>query len=186
VPEWLIHQDKRENIPFIFPDHVVILSPTSLPAKRVAETHTIRWQRAHLPTGDYLLPSHPRCIIIERKRDLAELVSNCLTNNGRRKFADECKRLRDECQHPVLFVEGTLAHLLRTARSVLSCDPWLVVDAYQRLCFEYGIETFHVPCNSAAQRREAGELAAHILINGALTWPQSNPPSTAPSTPLPR
>jgi ERCC4-type nuclease len=161
--------DKREKRWRLgFPDHLVLLSPTTLPTRRQALTCRLSWEFAHLDTGDYLLADAPTAVIIEKKRDLGELVANCLTREGRRKFTDECRRLSTQCRHPVLLIEGTMTHLINAARH-LSCDPWLVVDAYQRLCLEHSIETIYMPSNSAAQRRVVGETAARLLINGALT-----------------
>lgn len=161
--------DKREKTPLLFPDHVTILSPHALPHLRKSLLIRLHWEEAHLKTADYGPKGFLRRILVERKKHFTELARNCLTREGRRKFTDECQRLRDECDHPYLLVEGTVPHLLRTYAPISDESPWLAVDAYLRLCLEYGIGTIYLPSTSRPQRLQVGEYVAHLLINGAMT-----------------
>ena len=166
---YIILVDNREKIPLLFPSHIVMLCRNCVPHARKARTIQVTTEPAHLKTGDYALQGNLARILVERKRDFSELARNCLTLDGRRKFSDECKRLANECDHPVLLVEGSIPQLLRTYRPYTNESPWLAVDAYQRLCLEWGIETVYLPSSSTAQRRVVGEFIAHLLINGAHT-----------------
>jgi len=166
---YVILVDKREKIPLLFPDHIVMLCHNCQPHARKARTIPIHVEPCHLKTGDYALNGNMTRILVERKRDFSELARNCLTLDGRRKFSDECKRLFNECDHPVLLVEGSIPQLLRSYRPYTNESPWLAVDAYQRLCLEWRIETVYLSSSSVAQRRVVGEYVAHLLINGAHT-----------------
>lgn len=168
--EWIIEIDKHENTPLPFPDHIFILDPTALPWDRKKRTDSILTVDAHLPTADYRVKSHPTAVLIERKKDILELATNCLSRDGRRKFAGECRRLKCECRWPVLLIEGSIGTLLARARRYLDYDPWLVVDAFQRLCLENGVRILWEPGSSPPQRRLVGEQAAHLLVNGAITY----------------
>jgi hypothetical protein len=107
--------------------------------------------------------------LIERKKHLPELFANLLTPTGRERFVKACDRLRSECSHPILILEGTIGHLVRTARSQLDVDPWLVVDALHRICIERRIQILYLPAATPEQRRSVGEEIARLLINGAIT-----------------
>lgn len=166
--QYLIIQDDREKKPLIFPTHLTMLDPYQHPTKTQSITVNLSIEKRTLRTGDYLLAAYPRRTIVERKGHLYELAHNLLTSQDRKRFIRECVRLRDECDVPVIMVEGTLSSLMAHS-SRMDYSPWLVVDAIQRVAFEYGLQTIFLPADTPHQRRIVGEQVAHLLINGAIT-----------------
>ena len=173
---WTILQDDREKTPLLFPAHMVMLDPAYPPCERRTTTVALTMKRARLITGDYALEGFPAKVLVERKKHLQELAANLLTTTGRSRFVDACDRLRSECTHPILMVEGTVAHLVRTARTRLDFDPWLVIDALQRICLERHIQIIYLPSVTPEQRRSVGEEVARLLINGAITYAERPTP----------
>lgn len=166
---WTILQDDREKTPLLFPSNMVMLDDAHVPCDRRSCTVSLTVVKKRLPTGDYALKDFESRVLIERKKHLPELFSNLLTPTGRERFVKACDRLRSECTHPILILEGTIGHLVRTARAQLDVDPWLVVDALHRICLERRIQILYLPAATPEQRRSVGEEVARLLINGALT-----------------
>lgn len=166
---WTILQDDREKTPLLFPSNMVMLDDAHVPCDRRSCTVSLTVVKKRLPTGDYALKDFESRVLIERKKHLPELFANLLTPTGRERFVKACDRLRSECTHPILILEGTIGHLVRTARAQLDVDPWLVVDALHRICLERRIQILYLPAATPEQRRSVGEEVARLLINGALT-----------------
>jgi ERCC4-type nuclease len=164
--DYTIRHDDRENKPLLFPDYLCLLAPGS---RKRGVTIGLTVEKRRMKTADYLLVESPRRIIVERKGSLTEVAQNCLTLTGRAKFVDCCKRLRDACDHPYILLEGTIDRLVRTARTYTVDDPWLAVDAFQRLSIEYGVPIIFLPSTSQVQRKAVGQYIAHLLVNGAIT-----------------
>ncbi len=172
---WTILQDDREKTPLLFPANLVMLDDAHLPCDRRSCTISLSVSKKRLATGDYALEGHESRVLIERKKDLPELFSNLLTPSGRERFVKACDRLRSECAQPILILEGTVGHLVRTARPRLDVDPWLVVDALHRICLERRIQILYLPAATPEQRRSVGEEVARLLINGAITHAEPSP-----------
>jgi len=166
---WTIIQDDREKTPLLFPANMVMLDDAHLPCDRRSCTVSLTVTKKRLQTGDYALEGFESRVLIERKKHLPELFANLLTPTGRERFVKAADRLRSECAHPILILEGTIGHLVRTARAQLDVDPWLVVDALHRICLERRIQILYLPAATPEQRRSVGEEVARLLINGALT-----------------
>ena len=179
IKSWTIFQDDREKTPLIFPADIVMLDDTHLPCARKTCTVSLTVVKKRLQTGDYALKDFESRVLVERKKHLLELASNLLTPSGRERFVSACDRLRLECSHPILILEGSVAHLVRTARSQLDYDPWLVVDALHRICLERRIQILYLPAATPEQRKSVGEEVARLLINGAITNAE-HPPSSIP------
>lgn len=173
---WTILQDDREKTPLLFPANMVMLDDAHVPCDRRTCTVSLTVTKKRLQTGDYALEGFESRVLIERKKHLMELGSNLLTTSGRQRFVAACDRLRSECSTPILILEGTVAHLVATARSQLDYDPWLVIDALHRVCLERGIQVLYLPATTPHQRRSVGEEVARLLINGALTHAERTPP----------
>lgn len=172
---WTILQDDREKTPLLFPAHMVMLDDARMPVDKCACTVSLSVTKKRLATGDYALEGHESKVLIERKKDLPELYANLLTPTGRERFVKACDRLRSECTHPILILEGTVGHLVRTAKARLEVDPWLVVDALHRICLERRIQILYLPAATPDQRRSVGEEVARLLINGAITHAEPSP-----------
>lgn len=166
---WTILQDDREKTPLLFPKHIVMLDPNSVPWNPRTITVSLQIKKARLTTGDYALEGHESKVLIERKKNLSELHQNLLTLSGRRRFVDCCLRLKSACTRPILILEGTVASLIKAPRHHMACDPWIVIDALQRICLEHGIWIQYLSSTTLDQRRAVGEEVARILINGAVT-----------------
>lgn len=156
----------------LFPQHLILQSP-SVFDRPAPVTCPLRIVVREIPTGDYYLDGYRHRMIVERKGSFDELATNCFTTTGRRRFLAECARLLAETAHPVLLIEGTVPDLISRWRG--SDSPWLVVDAFQRLCLEHRISIRYIPVSTPAQRRVAGEEVAHLLVNGALTNERDTP-----------
>lgn len=174
---WTIIQDDREKTPLLFPANMVMLDDAHVPCDRRTCTISLTVVKKRLQTGDYALEGFQSKVLIERKKHLMELGGNLLTPTGRARFIAACDRLRSECSTPILILEGTVAHLVATARNQLDYDPWLVVDALHRVCLERGIQVLYLPASTPHQRRSVGEEVARLLINGAITNVEPPPPS---------
>lgn len=165
---WTIDVDTREKKPRLrpipTPQSIFLLDPKALPTKRVGVAHTLSFNRIRMPTADYGVRGYHGLCLVERKGRLSELARNVLTREGRRKFIAECERLRASCKRPVLLIEGSLSTHLQDRK--FGCDPWLAVDAYQRICVEYGIEIVHAPLPTLT----VGEYIARLLINTVITF----------------
>jgi ERCC4-type nuclease len=171
-----IYQDDREKTPLLFPAHLVMLDTAYPPTEKRTATVALTVVKKRLTTGDYALDGFESKTLIERKKDLPELYNNLLTPAGRERFVKACSRLRSSCANPILLLEGTVGHLVRTAKARLEVDPWLVVDALQRICLENHIQILYLPAATPVQRRAVGEEVARLLINGAIT--HAEPPAS--------
>ncbi len=171
-----IYQDDREKTPLLFPAHLVMLDTAYPPTEKRTATVALTVVKKRLTTGDYALDGFESKTLIERKKDLPELYNNLLTPAGRERFVKACSRLRSSCSNPILLLEGTVGHLVRTAKARLEVDPWLVVDALQRICLENHIQILYLPAATPVQRRAVGEEVARLLINGAIT--HAEPPAS--------
>ena len=102
---------------------------------------------------------------IERKRNVDELAKN-LFSRDRARFEASVRRLRDEFQRPILLFEGGIAGLQRA--SIHNPDPHLVCDALFEILMRYNVGMLELPGTSVYQRLRCGELAARLLVRGAL------------------
>lgn len=155
---------------------MVMLDDAYVPCDRRSCTVSLTVIKKRLQTGDYALEGFESKVLIERKKHIPELFANLLTPSGRERFVKACDRLRSECTHPILILEGTIAHLIRTARAQLDVDPWLVIDALHRICLERNIQILYLPSVTPDQRRSVGEEVARLLINGAITHAERTTP----------
>jgi len=170
--------DEREKRPLPLPSHFVTWDRSSPPLAPRTCTLRINTRKCTLPTGDYLLESHPSHCIVERKGSLAELGGNLLTVQGRRKFVAEMERLKVECTRPLLLLEGSPHTLPRNTREH---DPALVRDTLMGLLHEYNVELLLLPTDSASARTACGEWLVAKLIAGALhAIPHRQPVCTPP------
>ena len=167
--KFVINQDDREKTPLVFPAHMTILCPLSLPIDRRTQTIELVVEKMRLETGDYLLKGHEKVTLLERKGSLTEVAGNCLTREGRRKFVECCRRLRASCERPILMLEGSPAILRSPIRGLEDVPPGVPFDALYRLLREYGIELLLLPGTSLPQRQAMGEFVARVLVNSALT-----------------
>lgn len=110
----------------------------------------------------------PSCVCVERKKDLREIYTNCLNPKARTRFVNELARMYANYKRRILFIEATPYDLLKSDKYVE--EPSLVVDAFQRLLIEYGVDLHMMPTKTQPQRRAAGEWVARSLINGALKY----------------
>lgn len=166
--EYTLLVDDREKIPLLFPEHLVMLDPNHPATRRKTVTVALHVDKATLKTGDYLLSGFRQATIVERKRGLEEIATNCLNPKDRKRFGACLERMYKGARQPVLLMEGTPDVLLKPSRYVE--DPWCVIDEFQRLLITFGIQLHLMPTKTQAQRRAAGEWTARMLINGALRY----------------
>ncbi len=157
--EYTILVDEREKKPFTFPEHIVCLDPSRDPCRQSGITVRIRTQKRTLKTGDYQIDGNPA--VVERKGSIDEITQNLLTPDGRRRFAECCRRLRDGTPRPLLLLEGLVGMPEPKAGKP---HPGLAIDALMRILQEYAIGLMVLPTSTAGQRRAAGEWAARWLI----------------------
>ena len=157
--EYTILVDEREKKPFTFPEHIVCLDPTKEPWAQRGVTIRLRTQKRTLKTGDYAIDGS-NCVV-ERKGSIDEITQNLLTQDGRRRFSDCCKRLRDTTSRPLLLLEGLVGMPEVKAGKP---HPGLAVDSLLRILQEHGIGLMVLPTGTPAQRRAAGEWTARWLI----------------------
>jgi hypothetical protein len=157
--EYTILVDEREKKPFTFPEHIVCLDPSRDPCRQSGITVRIRTQKRTLKTGDYQIDGNPA--VVERKGSIDEITQNLLTPDGRRRFADCCRRLRDGTPRPLLLLEGLVGMPEPKAGKP---HPGLAIDALMRILQEYAIGLMVLPTGTAGQRRAAGEWTARWLI----------------------
>ena len=168
--EIVILVDDREKKPLLFPSTIVMLNPHQPPTSKKQVTVRIAAQKCRLETADYLIQGDDSVGGIERKGSISEIAQNCLTKDGRRKFLDCLKRLKDNFKYPILLFEGEI-HKVQSARIHIpgpKFNPGIAVDALMRLTLEYEVPIYLMPCTTIAQRRATGEWAARLLINTGL------------------
>ncbi len=68
----------------------------------------IRVVKEKLAAGDYALKDHTDKIIIERKT-LTDLFG--IIGNGRERFKRELQHLKDNCEFPILIIEGSVSDI---------------------------------------------------------------------------
>ncbi len=173
MPLWVISVDTRERQPLPFPRHLVLPNPRFPPWVRSKKTDRVEVIREALPTGDYLLKGFEAATLIERKGRLREVVKNVLDERDRRRFVSCLKRLRSECQFPVLLLEGTPLSLLGRREDP---DYRLGLSELIRLLRVHQVELLLLPGNSASQRAATGEYAARLLIAGANSYAEGRTP----------
>lgn len=164
--EWTILIDEREKKPLQFPDHLVLWDRGSPAVDGRTTTVRLLTKTVRLPTGDYVLEGFASKVIAERKGSLDELGNNLLTKEGRRKFVAEMERLRKECHHPLVLLEGDPLSLNASVRR--GSNPALVRDTLLGLLHEYNVELMLLPSSSPSSRRACAEWLAAKLIAGAL------------------
>ena len=157
--EYTLLIDEREKKPFTFPEYMVCLDPSKDPCRQSGITVRIRTQKRTLKTGDYTLDGG--AAVVERKGSLNEITQNLLTPDGRRRFADCCRRLRDETARPLLLLEGLVG---QPEPKPGKPHPGLAIDSLLRILQEYAIGLIVLPTGTAGQRRAAGEWTARWLI----------------------
>lgn len=163
--------DDREKQPLIFPANMQLLSP-QWPAVDSTQVVRLQTESVRMTTGDYAIKGKEWACIIERKKNLDEIAQNLLNPKRRQLFVAELERLREGCRYPVLFFEGSAATLLTPTKRTES--PHKVADAFVRFMARYGVQTVFAPMSTVAQRRQAGEYAARILIAGVLQYASLN------------
>lgn len=166
--------DEREKHPLSFPDHLVVWDSSSPALAPRPTTIRLTTRTTRLPTGDYLLEGFERAAIAERKGSLQELHANLCTPQGRRKFTAELVRLRNECEKPLVLLEGDPLSL-STARLPPIAPP-LVRDILLHTLDEYNVPLMLLPTSSVSARRVAAEWLAALLIRGSCTCPSPQPP----------
>ena len=152
--------DSREKKPLTFPAHLVVLDRTRLPTAGKSRTVTVRTQSETMKTGDYRLVGGKSAI--ERKGSFEEIAGNCLTADGRRRFHECCRRLRDECQTACLLFEGAIGGF--EVRAGLP-HPGVATDALLDIIGEHGLPLMLLPLSTTGQRRAAGEWALRWLLS---------------------
>jgi hypothetical protein len=157
--EYTILVDEREKKPFTFPEYIVCLDPSRDPCRQSGITVRIRTQKRTLKTGDYQIEGN--LAVVERKGSIDEITQNLLTPDGRRRFAECCRRLRDDTPRPLLLLEGLVGMPEPKAGKP---HPGLAIDALMRILQEYAIGLMVLPTGTAGQRRAAGEWTARWLI----------------------
>jgi hypothetical protein len=157
--EYTILVDEREKKPFTFPEHIVCMDPTREPWAQQGVTVRLRTQKRTMKTGDYRIDGQPA--VVERKGSIDEIAQNLLTPDGRRRFADCCRRLRDDTPRPALLLEGLVGMPVAKAGKP---HPGIAIDALMRILQEHGIHLMVLPTGTPGQRRAAGEWAARWLI----------------------
>ena len=157
--EYTILIDEREKKPLTFPEYIVCLDPTRDACHQSGITVRLRTQKRTMKTGDYRIDGHAS--VVERKGSIDEIAQNLLTPDGRRRFADCCRRLRDETARPLLLLEGLVGTpIIKPGKP----HPGLAIDSLMRILQEYAIGLIVLPTSTAGQRRAAGEWAARWLI----------------------
>lgn len=151
--------DSREKKPLAFPAHLVVLDRSRPSTAGKSLTLTVRTQSQTLKTGDYRLVGGTSAI--ERKGSFEEIAGNCLTVDGRRRFADCCRRLRDDCKTACLLFEGWIRDF--EVRPGLS-HPGVATDALLDIIGEHGLPLMLLPLSTVGQRRAAGEWALRWLL----------------------
>lgn len=157
--EYTILVDEREKKPFTFPEHIVCLDPSKDPCHQSGVTVRLRTQKRTMKTGDYRIEGNPA--VIERKGSIDEISQNLLTQDGRRRFTECCRRLRDETPAPIVLLEGLVG--MPTIKAGKP-HPGLAIDSLMRILQEFAIGLIVLPTSTAGQRRAAGEWAARWLI----------------------
>lgn len=172
---YTVLMDDREKDPLLFPDNITVLDPNYPPSRKVSKTVGLKVERTRLPTGDYILKSNPNGVVIERKASVDEIAGNIFPGRRRELFIEELERFRD-FDHAIILLEG---HPLEWSKPTpYQSVPGIVVDGFQRLLLEYGVNLVFLPCGTIPHRRAAGEWAARMLINGAITCPRQLLPSS--------
>lgn len=174
--EWTILIDEREKRPLRFPDHLVLWDRGSSALDGRTTTVRLHTKTQRMLTGDYVLEGFASKVIVERKGSLDELGNNLLTKEGRRKFVAEMERLRAECSHPIVLLEGCPLSLASSVRR--GSNPALVRDTLLGLLHEYNVELMLLPSSSPSSRMACAEWLAAKLITGALhhAQPHLQPP----------
>jgi hypothetical protein len=152
--------DNREKKPLSFPTHLVVLDRKALPTSGKSRTVVVRTQPQTLKTGDYRLVGGTSAI--ERKGSFSEIANNCLTTDGRRRFLECCRRLRDECRTACILFEGQVGAFEVQAGLP---HPGVAADSLLDIMGEYGLPLMLLPLSTIGQRRAAGEWSLRWLLS---------------------
>lgn len=167
--------DDREKKPLVFPKHIVCLDTSRPIYTKPTTTVTLlnvteRLNGAHpeCHKGDYYMKGYPNAVVIERKGSIQEVSENCLSRRRRNNFIAELRYLQNTCTHPILLMEGVPRTILSS--SMYCPVPEVAVDALLDLLMQHRIQFLLIPNSSTGARRAMGELAARLLIRGALNY----------------
>lgn len=129
---------------------IIVDTQEQLPYHFKKEKH-IQVVKEKLATGDYSLKGHTDRIIIERKT-LTDLLG--VIGNERERFKKELQRLKDNCEFPVLLIEGNVSDIFN--KSALPYDskihPNAVIGSLISWSVKYGVHIIF------AGNRTRGEL----------------------------
>ena len=127
------------------------------------EDHNIPYIEQALKTGDYMNPDRTD-IVIERKKDLGELLKN-MCSPDKRRFRDEIRRARNEgirfivlCEHGGNYKELKDVSQYKSKHSKVS-GRTLMNEMY-RAQIAYGVEFLF------CDKRSTGRIIAEILGRG--------------------
>jgi hypothetical protein len=160
---YTIATDTREKKPLRFPPFL----PTLIDA--LGRTHTtvqVQTVKRTMETADYHVVGFEHAVVIERKGSLDEISKNVLTRRGRMNFIAELERLQARCWRPYLLFEGSATTLARPTKR--NPSPHLGTDGLIDLLLAYNVPLLLLPSGSDTQRLRVGELAARLLIRGAI------------------
>lgn len=177
--EWTILVDSREKRALPLPSTMEVRDWSTFYPRDGMVTVRIHTKEVALITGDYCVEGHSRDCLIERKGSLTELSKNLRDSVDRVRFFKQLERLRDESDHPVLFVEGD--PLSWGTKRTDGIDPFLLRDCLFQAQHRFGVHLVLLPCNSASARREAAKWLVALLLSRIHTRPDPRPeiPGTA-------
>lgn len=153
--------DSREQTPLKFPKTITLLDPECDPQYARHITRPIFTITRRLETGDYAIQGFEEGCLAERKANIREVASNCLTAD-RPRFIATLSRLRAACQRPLLIFEGSNESLLKATPYVKS--PGLAVDALLQLLSHFNITYTCYKSTSHESRRAAAEFMIRYMI----------------------
>lgn len=154
--------DSRERRPLLFPSWITFHGDRTLEVHQIqVKTKVVR-----MPAGDYTLQGYDDVCIIETKRSLRELHNNVCSNEWPR-VAKALKRLRDECEFPILLWEMTPSELFRATRYVP--DPYLVFDRWMQVIARFDLRLMYGGAGvGPGPRRKLGEQMVRLMLAHAL------------------
>ena len=167
---FVIVRDNREKKPLIFPRSLVTLvRPKPLTFTTVLlglRKERLDKYHADMKKGDYYLEGFPHCTVIERKGSIDEVTTNVFTTHRRKLFIEELAYLRDRCADPILLFEGSTQTVITQGFS--KTPAGVAFDGLLDLLHEYKMRWFLLPSDSKGSRLATGEVAARLLLRGAI------------------